>query len=109
MLMIGTMLAVGMAISGKILSFAWVHAFCDPKEVGVGLGFTNAVTMMSGLIFQPLLGYVLDLFWQGNCTEAGVRIYSASAYSYAIALIPLCLFGTFFLLFFIKETHRRHV
>lgn len=108
MMMIGTMLAAGMAISGKILSFAWVHAFCDPKEVGVGLGFTNAVTMMSGLIFQPLLGYVLDLFWQGNCTEAGVRIYSASAYSYAIALIPLCLFATFFLLFFIKETHRRH-
>ena len=107
MFMIGTMLAAGMAISGKILSFAWVHAFCDPKEVGVGLGFTNAVTMLSGLIFQPLLGYVLDLFWQGGYTGAGVRIYSSSAYSYAIALIPLCLFATFFLLFFIKETYQR--
>jgi len=107
-LMIGTMLAAGMAISGKILSFAWVHSFCDPKEVGVGLGFVNAVTMLSGLIFQPLLGYILDSFWQGNYVSEGVRTYPSSAYSYAIAIIPLCLFITFFLLFFIKETHHRH-
>ena len=106
-LMIGTMLAAGMAISGKILSFAWVHAFCDPKEVGVGLGFTNAVTMMSGLIFQPLLGYILDLFWCGDYAVSGVRAYPPSAYSYAIAIIPLCLCGTVFFLFFIKETHSR--
>ena len=106
-LMIGTMLAAGMAISGKILSFAWVHAFCDPKEVGVGLGFTNAVTMLSGLIFQPLMGYVLDLFWRGDYTISGVRAYPPSAYSYAIAIIPLCLCITVFFLFFIKETHSR--
>lgn len=106
-LMVGTLLACGIAISGKILSFAWVHAFCNPKDVGVGLGFTNAITMLSGLIFQPLLGCVLDLFWHGEYTATGVRAYSTSAYSYAIAIIPLCLCGAFFLLFFVRETHRQ--
>ena len=64
--------------------------------------------MMSGIIFQPLLGELLDWFWDGTLGADGVRIYSEAAYQSAIMAIPAGIAVSWFLLYFVKETHHFH-
>lgn len=94
----------GFVTAGQVLSFSWVNDYCGERYIGLGIGFCNALTMVSGIIFQPLLGYILDFFWEGQLID-GVRIYSVIAYSKAILLIPFCFVLGYFALSGIKESH----
>ena len=64
---------------------------------------TNFLVMLSGLIFQPLLGYILDLFWTGRLDAVGVRIYDIHSYRYAILTIPVSLLLSLLLIHFMKD------
>ena len=46
--------------------------------------------MASGIIFQPLIGKLLDLSWDGTMIN-GVAAYSSGNYFFALATIPLSL------------------
>ncbi|MDP5012803.1 MAG: hypothetical protein NWQ29_03785, partial [Alphaproteobacteria bacterium] len=70
---------------------------------GTAVGFTNGIVMMGGIIFQPLLGHILDVFWDGAVTGSGVRLYSTHAYQMSILTIPICLLLCVVVLRFIKE------
>jgi hypothetical protein len=60
--------------------------------------------MLMGSIFQPLFGMILDFFWSGKISDAGIRIYEVSCYKYAIATLPVCLIIAYVLSIFVKET-----
>jgi hypothetical protein len=64
--------------------------------------------MMSGVIFQPLLGELLDWRWDGAMGADGVRIYTESAYQTAMIAIPVGIAVGWALLHFVKETHHYH-
>lgn len=98
--------AIGFASSGQILAFAAVQESNDRELSATAVGFTNAVVMMSGLIFQPLLGMILDTCWDGACLPDGItRLYSESAYQAAMVALPIGMFLSWLLLFFARETH----
>jgi hypothetical protein len=71
---------------------------------GTAIGFTNALVMMSGIIFQPFLGHILDLFWDGSVTDYGVPLYSTHAYQMSILTIPICLLVSLIMLRFVRES-----
>ena len=54
---------------------------------------------------QPLLGYLLDLGWDGVIKD-GVPFYSTADYRQAMISFPITLLLAFVLLFFLKE--KRH-
>lgn len=60
---------------------------------GTALGLVNGVVTGAGALFQPLLGWLLDLNWQGRLID-GARVYDLAAYRIAfIAIIVGCVIG----------------
>ena len=93
----------GFFSSVEVITFAVGREISSSKAAGTAIALTNMLVMIGGVIFQPLVGVLLQ--WQGGETVEGLHIYSADAYQYALAVLPLGLMLTVFLSFFLKETH----
>jgi MFS family permease len=96
----------GFSTGGQVLCFTISRYNAPGILSGSAAAFTNTVVMLSGIIFQPLLGKILDFFWKGHLTPEGVRFYDQECYRYAIMTIPLCITLSLFLAFFLKETYK---
>jgi predicted MFS family arabinose efflux permease len=87
------MIAHGAAGSAMILGFACVRENNSPDAAAAAYGFTNTAVVGSGALFQPLIGFLLDMSWDGT-VAAGVRLYSTDAYQFACAVLPMgCAIG----------------
>lgn len=76
----------GFGGSGQILGFAAVRELNPPAAAGAALGIVNALVTGAGALYQPLLGWLLDLAWTGEMA-GGVRVYTATAYSTAFSVL----------------------
>lgn len=101
----GLLFLSGFFCGWQILNFAAAKEINPPEFSGTTMGFMNALTMASALIFQPLLGMLIDLFEEGEVGLDGVKIYSAEAYQYALFAIPTSLVAAWIILRFVRETH----
>ncbi len=105
--MFALLLLAGMANSGQVLSFACVKESVPNHLSGTAMGFTNAIVMLSGIIFQPFLGMLLDFAWNGAYHPDGTRLYDADAYKMAILAVPVCLGLSAILLRLAQETFHK--
>lgn len=95
---------LGMMSSAQVIVFA-IGREVSPKHIaGTAVSVTNMFTMIGGALFQPLIGIILDLHWQGKISH-GVHVYSSANYVSALSLLPLGLLATIILTFFLKETY----
>jgi hypothetical protein len=62
--------------------------------------------MMGPMLLQPLVGWMLDLKWEGQ-TADGLRLYSLSAFQWGFSLMIAWVALSFFLLLFTRETRCR--
>jgi sugar phosphate permease len=98
------MFVTGVVAGGQILYFAAAKEINPAGISATTIGFTNTLVMLSGIIFHPLLGFLLDLGWGGQMMD-GIRVYSTEAYQIALSPVPVCLFASWILLKFVKETY----
>jgi MFS family permease len=98
----------GLFNSGMVLCFAVGREHNRPKHGGVTLGFVNMMVMASGAFFQPFIGWLLDVNWDGTTLE-GVRIYSVQAYNMALLSLVACGVVAIVMALLIRETHCRNV
>lgn len=85
-------------------SFSIIREINSPNTTATGLGFMNALNMVGGAFLQPLIGWLLDLQWNG-VIENNIRVYNVTNYSYALALFPIIIFIALCLVPFIRETY----
>lgn len=102
------LLLFGIFSAAFLPSFAVAKELCSRRFVATGLGFMNMVNMIGIAIAQPLIGYILDKFWQGSFVN-GVRFYPLHAYHIALGLLPLGMFIALLILPFLKETYCRNI
>jgi MFS family permease len=76
----------GFGGAGQIVGFAAVRELNPPAAAGAALGFVNAVVTGAGALYQPLLGWLLDLAWTGE-VAGGARVYGVAAYSTAFSVL----------------------
>lgn len=81
----------GVGTSGQSLSFNVVNDQIQPNVIGTAMGFNNLMIVISGALFQPLVGWLLRLNWHGAML-AGAPIYSAHAYQIGLCMLPACYF-----------------
>jgi hypothetical protein len=75
---------------------------------GATVGIINGFVVGSGAVLQPLLGWLLDLAWDGTMAD-GARVYTAAAYESAFLVLPVIgLFGLLIALI-VRETYGRGV
>lgn len=95
---------IGLFTGAQVINFTCAKNNSDPSVSGSTLAFANGMVMLIGSIFQPILGVFLDLFWQGEISNLGTRIYDLSCYKKAILTLPICLIIAYIISLFIKET-----
>ena len=76
----------GFGGASQILGFAAVRELNPPAAAGAAIGVVNALVTGAGALYQPLLGWLLDLAWTGEVAD-GARVYTVAAYSTAFSVL----------------------
>lgn len=82
MTMYGLMFFAGFFFTGQVLSFPSVCERMPLSISGVTIGFTNCIVMLSGVIFQPLIGKLLEISWDGTM-KGGLPDYTMADWRFA--------------------------
>lgn len=82
------MFCIGAAAGGQSLAFGFVRDINRPKYVGTAIGFTNMAVVFSGWVFQPIVGFLLRMHWDG-AKHLGTPVYSTANFSTAFIILPV--------------------
>ncbi len=97
---------IGASSASMVICYALAREHSPREASGAAVGFINMATVGSGALLQPLIGGLLDRFWDGAVID-GVRHYSLAAYDDALVTLPICAVIAFIAVWFIRETHGR--
>jgi MFS family permease len=81
-------LGLGLASSVQSLGYTIVSENNPLSRIGVSMSFVGMLVMCGGLVFQPLIGYLLDVNRQ-NVSLGELLTYSANDYRIAFAIFPI--------------------
>ncbi len=95
----------GVSFGTMVLGFAHVRESNPSTLQGPAFGFLNASVVITGAIFQPLIGALLDLRWQGSVVD-GAPVYSADTYRFAFSCLFIFLAMGLVAASFIRKNHR---
>lgn len=76
----------GFGGSSQIVGFAAVREHNAAASSGTAIGIVNGMVTGAGALYQPLLGWLLDLAWDGQMLS-GARVYEASAYRLSFGVL----------------------
>ena len=93
---------IGLGGSAPIVCFAAVREQNPPHLGSTAVGFVNGMMTGAGALFQPLIGWLLDL--QTNDASGGVGHYSLAAFQNALSVLLVGGMVAFLVSFFIKES-----
>jgi MFS family permease len=84
---------IGFGGSAQIVCYALVREHNPPQLSGTAIGMVNAFVTGAGALFQPTIGWLLDLSWDGVLID-GARVYAIGAYNLAFSvLVAGCIVG----------------
>lgn len=98
---------LGLFACVQVLVFAYGRESSPRNIAGTAIALTNAFAMVGGVIFQPVIGMLLDKRWAGDVLD-GVRVYDTASFQYALSVIPIGLAVSIVIMFMMRET-RCHV
>lgn len=99
-----TLLFLGGIFAGaNTLAFTIAFNLVPKQYAATSTGFLNALIMCSGIIFQPLLGRLLDFFRNGMVTSSGTPFYNVDMYRSAFQVIIVGMFVAILATFFIND------
>lgn len=95
----------GVFSSVQIIAFAMASDINLKALAGSALAVTNMIVMLGGVLFQPLIGKFLDILASKRHTLLTYtwQNYSTSDFQQALTLLPVGIFLSLILLFFIKK------
>jgi sugar phosphate permease len=97
----------GVFASCQFLAFVSICEINSNNLSATASGIHNMMCMISGVIFQPVIGHLLDLHWDGVLQESGSPLYTKADYLFALSIIPICIVTASVLGFWMKETYRK--
>lgn len=78
----------GVFSSAENIVFVIAKESTAPLLAGSAIAVTNMFVMLAGAILQPLVGYILDLTWDGTIIQ-GVHHYSNQSFQQALLILPV--------------------
>lgn len=100
--------AFGFFSSWFLPAFSIIREINRASINATALGFMNMINMVGGAVGQPLVGFILDLFWEGKMLE-GTRLYTAANFHVALLALPIMMAISILILPWIRETYCRTV
>jgi hypothetical protein len=80
----------------------------DANYSSTSLGLMNMCIVGAGAVMQPLIGWQLDLGWNGALQD-GARVYSEANYSSAFFSLLVVNLAALIASLFLRETHCRQI
>lgn len=99
-------LLFGFFISFFFVSFTYITEYNPPENSGVSLGFMNMFNALFGALSEPMIGKLLDHYWNGKMVN-GVHLFSTASYQNALLLLPIGLLIAVILASFCIETYAK--
>lgn len=101
------MAVLGFTSAGYILTLS-IAKECNPAHLsGLSTGIVNTGTFFGAVVFQPLVGWLMDL--SGGTIQNGIKVYALAEYQLGMGLLGAAIFVGFICAFWSKETHCRAV
>ena len=94
--------------AGMVVGFATVREHNHLRSAGSAVSFVNMCVVVSGAFLQPIIGWLLDMQWEGTLQD-GVRLFSETAYTYAFLTLVLASICSVVAAALIRETYCRPV
>lgn len=95
---------IGFVTSSQVLSYPTIAELNPTWLTGTAVSIASMTIMFSGVIFQPLFGWILEVNWD-HATVGGVPIYSAESFKYAMWIMPIGFLIGLVVAFLIRETN----
>lgn len=102
--------AFGVFTSAQSIVFALARESNVPWLAGTALAMTNMLVMLGGVLFQPLVGFLLDFISAAHTISsnaANINVFSMHGFQIALSILPISILLGIFSILFIKETHAR--
>lgn len=94
----------GVSYSVQVVVFAYACEITPQRASGTAIAATNMLVTLGGMLFQPIIGLLLERVWSGQFMN-GTPFYANSDYRFALSIIPIGLLLAAVLTLFLKETH----
>jgi MFS family permease len=94
----------GFGGSSQIVGFAAAREHNASALSGTAIGLVNGMVTGAGALYQPLLGWLLDLAWKGEMS-GGARIYDAEAFRFAFGVLVVGAFVGLLCTIAMRETN----
>lgn len=90
------MFATGLCCGSYLLSYTIANELTPPQARSTATGFTNTLAMITAPLFQPLIGFFLDI------SKTGTTL-TLENYQFALLVVPLAVLLGNLLVFFLPE------
>lgn len=94
----------GFVTSSQVLTYPTIAELNPIALTGTAVSVASVTIMLSGVIFQPLFGWVLEWKWDHTIIN-DVRIYSAQDFNHAMLIMPIAFVIGLVIAFLIRETY----
>lgn len=86
----------------EVITFAVSRDATAERYAGTAIAITNFITMLGGMIFQPIIGALLD--FHATWMKHSILSLNNADYRFALMVLPICLTLAVILSFFVKNT-----
>lgn len=97
----------GVFSATEIIVFIMAKECSGAELSGTVFAATNMIVTLGGVVFQPLVGKLLDTFGDSGII-GGEHIYTVVDYQVALSILPISLLLVTILAFFIKDQSRTY-
>jgi len=96
--------SIGFLTSSQVLSYPVIAELNPITLTGTAASIDSMTIMISGMIFQPLFGWVMERHWDHTIIN-NVPIYSAQDFNAAMMIMPIAFVVGLIIALMIKETY----
>ncbi len=101
---IGLFFLIGFVTSSQVLSYPAIAELNPPTLTSTAISVDSVSIMVSGAIFQPFFGWVMEYHWDHAMSPDGVPLYSTGDFMNAMWIMPIAFVISIFMAWLIKES-----
>lgn len=102
--LIGLFFLIGFVTSSQVLSYPAIAELNPSSLTSTAVSVDSVTIMVSGAIFQPFFGWIMQSHWNHAMTAEGVPLYSANDFMSAMMIMPIAFVLSIFIAWMIKES-----
>jgi MFS family permease len=99
---------IGFFSGVEVIVFAVSRESVPNRFAATAIAMTNFLTMLGGMVFQPVIGRMLDYHAQ-TVMHHSILALDNSDYRFALVIVPICLAISVILAYFVHETGGRPI